>query len=141
MSTENVSLFLQSIEQNEELCARVCAVDPDESSWAGIAAEEGYEFSDKDFHEFVCLVLDQPDLSQKDAMQSFLKAYAESDEISDEDLENVAGGAFSWSSRFRFTRSLSNRMQSLGFASIGGTSRTVAQRTVGISSFTARTVF
>ena len=133
MSTENVGLFLQSIEGNEDLGARISSEEPDANRWSALAAEEGYEFTEAHFYEFVCMVLDEPDLPRESMMQAFLERYAQADELPDEDLENVAGGGLSWRRPFRFSRSFSNRIQSLGLPKSGITSRTILVTPAGFT--------
>ena len=149
MSTENVSLFIQSIATNEDLGKALATAEESAASWSVVAANFGYEFSADDFHQFVCQVMDKPDLSAEDAMTSLLAAFNENEELSDQDLEKVAGGG----SRYAFlgfSSSLFKRMRTVGFpmlAGPGSKARTVVVHDTGPnvsdlagSDFEARTV-
>ena len=149
MSTENVSLFIQSIATNEELGKALATAEESAASWSAVAANFGYEFSADDFHQFVCQVMDKPDLGAEDAMTSLLAAFNQNEELSEQDLDKVAGGG----SRYAFlgfSSSLFKRMRTVGFPMLGGSGSTA--RTVVVhdtspnvadlagSDFEARTV-
>ena len=118
MSTENVSLFVQSMINEEGFDERARPLEPSVESWVSIAADCGYEFSADDLHQFVCQVLDNPDLTEENSMPSFLSKYASSDSLSDDELGQISGGAGTRSS-FRFSRSLFARMHSIGYSVSG----------------------
>lgn len=149
MSTENVSLFIQSIATNEELAKALATTEESAVGWSAVAANFGYEFSADDFHQFVCQVMDKPDLGAEDAMTSLLAAFNQNQELSEQDLDKVAGGG----SRYAFlgfSSSLFKRMRTVGFPMLGGsgsTARTVIVKDSGASAadfagsdFEARTV-
>lgn len=124
MSTENVSLFIQALSQDDELCKRITDEELSSSSWVLIAADAGYEFSEDDIHQFACQVLENPDLKHEDAMQTLVEAYIDEGELTDDDLANVAGGVkYGFSGSFRFKSSLFKRMQAIGYPRISGRDR------------------
>jgi predicted ribosomally synthesized peptide with nif11-like leader len=118
MSTENVALFMQALSQDVDLGKRVSTSDVASSSWASIAADAGYEFSEDDIHKFACQVLDNSELDREGAVQALLDTYIDREELSEDDLESVAGGtgkSFKFNGPFRFKPSFSSRIGALGY--------------------------
>ena len=118
MSTENVALFMQALSQDVDLGKRVSTSDVTSSSWASIAADAGYEFSEDDIHKFACQVLDNSELDREGAVQALLDTYIDGEELSEDDLESVAGGtgkSFELNGLFRFKASFISRIGALGY--------------------------
>ena len=118
MSTENVALFMQALSQDVDLGKRVSTSDVASASWASIAADAGYEFSEDDIHEFACQVLDNSELDREGAVQALLDTYIDVEELSEDDLESVAGGtgkSFGFNGLFRFKASFFSRIGALGY--------------------------
>jgi len=118
MSTENVALFMQALSQDVDLGKRVSTSDVASASWASIAADAGYEFSEDDIHKFACQVLDNAELDREGAVQALLDTYIDVEELSEDDLESVAGGtgkSFESNGLFRFKDSFISRIGDLGY--------------------------
>ena len=134
MSTENVALFMQALSQDVDLGKRVSTSDVASSSWASIAADAGYEFSEDDIHKFACQVLDNSELDREGAVQALLDTYIDGEELSEDDLESVAGGtgkSFEFNGPFRFKASFSSRIGALGYPNQRNFLRTIGRGTWG----------
>ena len=128
MSTENVALFMQALSQDVDLGKCVSTSDVASSSWASIAADAGYEFSEDDIHKFACQVLDNSELDREGAVQALLDTYIDREALSEDDLASVAGGtgkSFKFSGPFRFKASFSSRIGALGYPNQRNFLRTV----------------
>jgi predicted ribosomally synthesized peptide with nif11-like leader len=134
MSTENVALFMQALSQDVNLGKRVSTSDVASSSWASIAADAGYEFSEDDIHKFACQVLDNSELDREGAVQALLDTYIDGEALSEDDLVSVAGGtgkSFKFSGPFRIKVSFSSRIGALGYPNQRNFLRTIGRGTWG----------
>jgi predicted ribosomally synthesized peptide with nif11-like leader len=108
MSRENVLRFLDKVTRNEELNTKISGVEPQASAWAKVAGEEGLAFSVDDFRDVAEAVLEKK-LEGEDFVKQLL---AGEGELSDEQLEGVAGGARG--PRLNFERALMSKVGRLG---------------------------
>ena len=126
MSTENVALFMQALSQDVDLCKRVSTSAFASSSWASIAEDAGYEFSEDDIHQFACQVFGNSKLDREGAIQALLDTYIDGEELSEDDLKSVAGGhgkSFRFNGPFRFKASYFSRIRAIGYPSLSGRDR------------------
>ena len=126
MSTENVALFMQALSQDVDLGKRVSTSAFTNSSWVSIAVDVGYEFSEDDLHQFACQVLGNSELDREGAIQALLDPYIDGEELSQDDLESVAGGtgkSFRFNGPFRFKASFFSRIRAIGYPSLSGRDR------------------
>ena len=126
MSTENVALFMQALSQDVDLCKRVSTSAFASSSWASIAADAGYEFSEDDIHQFACRVFGNSGLDREGAIQALLDTYIDGEELSKDNLESVAGGSgksFGFNGPFRFKASFFCGIQAIGYPDSFGRDR------------------
>ena len=109
---------MQALSQDVGLGKRVSTSDVASSSWASIAADAGYEFSEDDIHKFACQVLDNSELDRECAVQALLDTYIDGEALSEDDLASVAGGSgksFKFNGPFQFKASFSSRIGALGY--------------------------
>ena len=116
MSKENVAFFVGAMAERKDLQERVTTAEKTADEWVAIAAEEGYGFTADELHAFVEEFTGSEGLERQTIVEIFLEAVRESStDLSDQDLEKVAGGI----GGFSFGQGLNQKLGSLGYP-VGG---------------------
>ena len=120
MSKENASLFIRAMTEDTDLGSKVSGADRNSGEWTRIGNEAGFEFAETDFHALVSELIGVEDLKPEctvDALIELGQLEPTDGELSDSDMNSVAGGAGSWNvGEFNFTSTIFRRLQTIGFA-------------------------
>ena len=119
MSKENASLFIRAMLEDADLGTKVSGAEKNSGEWTKIANEAGFEFAETDLHALVSELIGVDNLKPEctvDALLELGRMEPSGDgELSEGEMESVAGGASFSAGSFDFTSTVFRRLQTIGF--------------------------
>jgi predicted ribosomally synthesized peptide with nif11-like leader len=108
MSTEKVAHFVKAVSEKPELNKKVAAAEKSTTAWVQLGKQAGFEFSNDEFVGFVSQVTGSK-ATEKDAVTLLL---GHGTEMSDQQLDQVAGGVGGATASLNFSTATLSRLGS-----------------------------
>jgi predicted ribosomally synthesized peptide with nif11-like leader len=109
MSTEKVAHFVKAVSEKPELNKKVAATEKSTTAWVQLGKQAGFDFSKDDFVGFVAQMTGTK-VTEKDAVTVLL---GHGKEMSDQQLEQVAGGTAGGNLALNFSPTTISRIGSV----------------------------
>lgn len=117
MSKENVALFFGALSEKKAISDQIAKTPKTPDAWSAVAKKSGYDFTADELHNVVKEVLDLDRLKKESTVEAFLAAMQpQGSELSDAQMDSVAGGALSTA----LSPNLNRRLTTLGYPNVGG---------------------